>query len=205
MKTVSHIFGGEGKVKMMRLFIFNPGEAYDVETIIERVRESSSQVRKDLAALEKSGLIKKKVYVKILKAKRGRRPKEVSKRVSGFTLNPNYPFLSPLERFLIDAAPITKKEIADKILKTGNVKLLLISGVFLHNDESRVDLMVVGDNLKQHQLSTNISTLEAELGKELRYAAFETADFRYRLGIYDKLVRDILDESHVKLVNKLGI
>ncbi len=129
----------------------------------------------------------------------------VTKRVAGFILNSSYPYLSALERFLIDATPVTKKDISEKIVRMGNVKLLLISGVFIHSQDSRVDLLVVGDHLKHGQLSNHISTMEAELGKELRYATFETADFRYRMGIYDKLVRDILEESHVKLVNKLGI
>ena len=50
-----------------------------------------------------------------------------------------------------------------------------------------------------------MSSIEAELGKELRYAAFETLDFQYRLGIYDKLIRDILDSQHQKILNKLAI
>ena len=50
-----------------------------------------------------------------------------------------------------------------------------------------------------------MSSIEAELGKELRYAVFETPDFQYRLGIYDKLIRDIFDSEHQKIIDKLGI
>ena len=50
-----------------------------------------------------------------------------------------------------------------------------------------------------------IRSIEAEIGKELRYASFETPDFRYRLGMYDKLVRDILDFPHKKVVDKIGV
>lgn len=85
------------------------------------------------------------------------------------------------------------------------MKLILTAGVFQHDPESRVDILVVGDNIKQGMLVSAISALEAELGKELRYAAFETADFKYRLGVYDKLVRDILDYPHQKILNKLGL
>jgi len=34
-------------------------------------------------------------------------------------------------------------------------------------------------------------------------AFFETEDFVYRLNIYDRLVRDILDYDHIVVVNKL--
>jgi len=50
-----------------------------------------------------------------------------------------------------------------------------------------------------------MSSIEALLGKELRYAAFETTDFQYRLSIYDKLIKDILDYQHEKILNKLGL
>ena len=66
-------------------------------------------------------------------------------------------------------------------------------------------MLVVGDRLKQAKLLSMMLSIEAELGKELRYAAFETTDFQYRLSIYDKLIRDILDCRHEKILNKLGI
>ena len=75
----------------------------------------------------------------------------------------------------------------------------------MHDRDSRVDILVVGDHLKQTKLLSIVSSIEALLGKELRYAAFETTDFQYRLSIYDKLIKDILDYQHEKILNKLGI
>ncbi|MBX4200378.1 hypothetical protein KW790_02900 [Candidatus Parcubacteria bacterium] len=205
MKSVSLIFGNEAKVKMMRLFVFNPHEAFDTQTIIDRVKEKPKLVKSEINNLLKANLIKRKSYVKQLKGRPGSAPKAISKKVKGFILNPLYPYLAALAHFLIDAAPISKKEIMEKVGKAGNIKLLLISGLFMHDPEARVDLLVVGDHIRQGTLLNNISYIEAELGKEIRYAAFETPDFQYRLGIYDKLVRDILDYPHQKLLNKLGI
>jgi hypothetical protein len=42
--------------------------------------------------------------------------------------------------------------------------------------------------------------MEAEIGGELSYAVFETKEFLYRLNMYDKLVRDILDYPHEVVV-----
>lgn len=185
MKSVSHIFGGEAKVKIMRLFVFNPEATFTASVVADRIKEKPSRTRKDLLNLSKAGLIRK--------------------RAKGYSLNRSYVYLRPLEDFLVDASPVTEKEIINKISRAGSVKLLLTSGVFIHNSESRVDLLVVGDHLSQRTLLSSISVLEAELGKELRYATFETADFKYRLGLYDKLIRDIIDYPHQKLVNKLGL
>lgn len=185
MKSVSHIFGGEAKVKVMRLFVFNRDNVFSASTVAERTKERSSLVRKELLNLSKAGLIRK--------------------RAKGYTLNESYRYFPAIEQFLIDASPISDKEIIKRLSRAGTLKLLLTSGVFVHNPEARVDLLVVGDHLKQGKLLTAISGLESEIGRELRYASFETPDFRYRLGIYDKLIRDILDYPHEKLVNKLGV
>ena len=184
-KSVSHIFGGEAKVKVMRLFIFNSDAIFSLGEVAKRVQERSVKTSKELRILAKAGLIKR--------------------RGKGYILNRTYPYLVAIENFLIDATPITEQEIIKKMAPAGVIKLILISGLFLHSPDARIDILVVGDHLKQSKLLSVMSSIEAELGKELRYAVFETVDFQYRLGIYDKLIRDILDSHHKKILNKLGI
>lgn len=184
-KSISHIFGSETKVKVMRLFVFNPGAIFTAKTVCDRVKANPKLVRKDLNTLAKSGLIKK--------------------RARGYILDPEYRYLPAIEHFLLEASAVTDKEIMKKLSRAGTIRLVLTSGVFKHDPEARVDLLVVGDRLKHGKLVHAISSLEAELGRELRYAAFETPDFKYRLGVYDKLIRDILDYPHRKLVDKVGI
>jgi hypothetical protein len=185
MKSVSHIFGGVAKVKVMRLFVFNPDAAFDAQTVSDRTQEKRTTVSRELRNLAVAGLVKK--------------------MAKGYVLNKNYPYLTAIEHFLIDASPLTDKEIIKKIARAGVIKMILLSGVFLHDPEARVDLLVVGDHIKKGVLVSAIQSMEAELGRELRYASFETADFQYRYGLYDKLIRDILDFNHIKIVNKLGV
>ncbi|KKU50167.1 MAG: hypothetical protein UY47_C0007G0023 [Parcubacteria group bacterium GW2011_GWB1_49_7] len=185
MKSVSLIFGGEAKVKIMRLFIFNPGLTLSASEVSHRAKERSETARRELNNLSKAGLIKR--------------------RARGYVLNPTYIYLPAIGNFLVDATPMSEKEIVKKLSRAGNIKLVLISGVFLHDPDSRVDMLVVGDDISQARLNHVIGSIEAELGKELRYAAFETADFQYRMGVYDKLIRDILDARHRLILNKLGL
>src|SRR3989344_239494 len=186
MKSVSHIFGGEAKVKIMRLFIFNPGSTFTPLEVANRAKERPETARKELRILTKAGLIKRRAN-------------------KGFTLDSSYLYLPAIENFLIDATPMTGKEIIRKVSRAGNMKLILTSGVFLHDRDARVDILVVGDHIKQGKLLSIMSSIEEELGKELRYAAFETIDFQYRFSIYDKLIRDILDSEQEKILNKLGV
>lgn len=169
----------------MRLFVFNPNLILSPAEVALRIKERINVAKRELKSLTKAGLIRR--------------------RAKGFCLDQNYPHLNPLEDFLVDASPITNQEIIKKISRAGNIKLILISGVFLHNHESRVDILVVGTHLKKARLISTMKSLEALLGKELRYSVFETNDFQYRLSIYDKLIRDILDYPHERLIDKLGV
>lgn len=184
-QSVSLIFGGEAKVKIMRLFVMNRGAIFTARTVSDRVQASPKVVRKELGSLEKAGLIKH--------------------RARGYILDTEYRYLPAIEHFLIEAAAVSDKDIVKRLSKAGTIRLVLASGVFRHDPEARVDLLVVGDKLKPGKLTSAISSLEAMIGRELRYAAFETPDFKYRLGIYDKLIRDILDYPHRKLIDKVGI
>jgi predicted nucleotidyltransferase len=92
-----------------------------------------------------------------------------------------------------------------RITKLGKIKLIVVTGVFTQTPESRIDLLVVGDGIKTGKLEGTIKTIEAEVGRELRYASLTVADFKYRLGIYDRLVRDVMDYPHEKVLNRLGV
>lgn len=184
-KRLAHLFGGEAKVKIMRLFVFNPTSIYTPKTVAEWVRVKPNIVRKELFTLQKAGLI--------------------HRRAKGYVLNEDYEFLPAVEHFLTEAVPFSAKEIVKKLSRAGQMRLVLTSGFFKHDPDARVDLLVVGDKLKEGMLIRVISALEAELGRELRYAVFDTPDFKYRLGVYDRLIRDILDYPHQKLIDKVGL
>lgn len=189
METLSKLFGSETKVKTMRLFLFNPENSFNIGEISDRVKSDSSKVRREVSTLEKMGMVKKKT----LSGK------------SYFYLNKQFEYLGALQNFLVNTEPLNDKELIKKITKLGSVKLIITAGVFIQEPESRVDILVVGDNIKTGSLDNTIRVLESEIGKELRYTYFTSEDFRYRLSMCDKLTRDILDYPHRKVFNKLGI
>lgn len=191
METLSKLFGSENKVKIMRLFLFNPERIFDVADIAERIKAEPSRVRREMSVIEKIGLVKRRSVVK-------------KKSGYGYSLDTTFSYLLPLQNFLINTEPLQPKEIIKKLSKLGSIKLIIIAGVFIHEIESRADLLVIGDGIKKTGFENTVKMLEAEIGKELRYAYFSTADFKYRLSMCDKLTRDILDYPHKKILNKLG-
>ncbi len=192
MEELSKLFGSEAKVKIMRLFLFNPETVFDTSEIGERAKVEAPKVRREINNLEKMGLVKRRVSNK-------------KKSGHGFVLETQFPYLVQLQNFLINIEPLQPKEIIKKVSKLGSMKLIIIAGVFLQEPESRADLLIVGDSVKKASLENLIKTLEAEIGKELRYAYFTTEDFKYRMSMFDKLIRDILDYPHKTILNKTGL
>ena len=56
--------------------------------------------------------------------------------------------------------------------------------------------------MNEKRLEKAVRSFEPKYGREIRYAVFSTPEFRYRLTIHDKLVRDTLDYPHRILLNK---
>ncbi len=221
MDILEKIFGSVGKVRIMRLFIFNPNISFDMDKVIARTKISPQSARLNIRALTDAGLIKPRMFTKEekvevkkpskKKGKKGKKEKGVSKkivvkkRVKGWFLNDSFAYLNGLQRLLIQVSPLQDQMIVRKFNRTGKIKLLIIAGVFTQEKDSRVDILIVGDNMRRSAVDSAIKDVEAELGKDLTYSFFETKDFQYRLGMYDKLIRDILDYPHKTLVNRLGL
>jgi len=205
MDVLGKLFGSEAKVKIMRLFLFNPETPFSAETVAVRVHAGLFTARQELATLRNMKFLKQRAFfAKITKAKKGR-GEAVRRKVSGFILDTSFPYLPELQRLLLDTSLLKGEEITKQLSVAGKLKLVIIAGLFIQDEDSRLDILVVGDHLKSTAVEHKMRTMEAEIGKELRYAAFETNEFNYRLGLYDKLIRDVLDYPHKVVLDRLGI
>jgi len=205
METLTKLFGNAAKVKIIKLFVFNSNHPFDVRQVAERTKESIPKVRGEIHNLDKMGLIHSRVFYKNVEARKNGRKTTRKVKTHGWILNDEFQSLDPLRYFLVHTNHLTHKDLIRKLSRGGALKILIVSGVFIQNPESRVDLLVVGDHIRRGVVENAIRTIEAEIGKEIRYAIFETTEFRYRLGMYDKLIRDILDFPHEKVLNKFGV
>jgi hypothetical protein len=205
MDVLEKLFGSSAKVKIIKLFLFNPDSAFDTSQTAERAKVSKAVARKEIANLEKINFLKPKAYVKEIRRQKDRKIKTFHKKVNGWTLDPKFSYIEDIKAFLSNINPFKHKDIIDRISRSGKIQLLIISGIFIKDPDSRADLLVVGDGLKQNQLDNTIKTIESEIGREIRYAVFETPEFNYRFSIFDKLIRDILDYPHEKIINKLNL
>ena len=183
MEILGKILGNPARVKIMRLFLLNRGKSFTVKEIIKRSRVSPSIVHKEVRLLASVDFVRKN-----------------TKNPSGWFFNSLFKYGSEFEELLVRADTLNTENILDNFKKAGRVKLIIISGVFIRSNDSRVDLLIVGDKMKKAKIEAEVRKLEAEIGVELVYAIFDTKEFIYRLNMYDKLVRDILDYPHQVLL-----
>ncbi|MBI5139243.1 hypothetical protein HZA26_01390 [Candidatus Nomurabacteria bacterium] len=181
MEILGKILGSDAKVRIMRLFLLNKDKRFKTLDIAKRSRINVEVVRRELRILSSIGFVKK--------------------RAGDFIFNPLFQYVSELEQLLINTETVNKQIIIENLKKVGRVKLVLISGIFIKNKDSRVDMLIVGDGLKKAKIEEEIRKLEAEIGAELVYAIFNSKEFIYRYNMYDKLVRDILDFPHEVLIH----
>jgi len=87
----------------------------------------------------------------------------------------------------------------------GNIKFAVASGVFINEENCRIDLMVVGERINQNKLNNFIRKTEQHIGKEINYVVFSQKEFGYRMDVRDRFVRDILEEKHEVLIQKIKL
>ncbi len=189
MDPLAKLFGSLARVKLLRLFIFNEGEYFTANGAATRAKLSKASARKEVTSLQNGGILKKKA----------------GKGGALYTVNQKFAHYEALKTFLRTASGVSDLNIGNNLRKAGALRLVTLSGLFTGVLESKVDLLVVGDRLDERALGVVVHGLEAELGRELRYAAFSTEDFRYRIGVYDRLVRDVFDYPHRTILDRIGM
>ena len=205
MDILGKLFGSSARIKILRLFFLNPLEAYDASMIANKSKVNLAEARRELALLKKIGILSDKSFFKEIPSKRGSKNPPTKKRVQGFQLKGTFSLLLPLKNLIISETPLNRDEISKRFRSAGKIKFLALSGIFLDEQDARVDVLIVGDNLKKRAIETALKSIEAEVGKELSYAALETTEFLYRVSVYDKFVRDVLDFRHDRVIDKLGV
>lgn len=190
MEALSKLFGNPVRLKLLRLFFFNDENAYTADEAAFRTKAPKAAARRELNLLIAAGVVKKKP------AKKGEK--------AVFAADKKFPHFFALQNFLRDSMDVSDNKIQTTIKRAGTLRVVVVSGIFTGAIETKVDVLVVGDKLEEKALASAIHTLEAELGRELRYAYFTTEEFKYRVGVYDRLVRDVFDYPHRTLLDRTG-
>lgn len=205
------LFESVAKVRLLRLFMQNPDRQFTLPEIKQLTQITSRSLVRDLHKLVKVGLVKEKIGVmheekkETPSLKKKKSSKQKNKKVVFYMVDTQFPIFDELYALIIKSSTASRKKLLSSIKRLGKIKLVILSGIFLNDDTSRLDLMIVGDDIKKRPLEKFLVVTESELGKMLRYSIMDTEEFRYRMNMYDRFLRDLLEHDHEKLINKFNM
>ena len=185
--SLERLFGSATRVKLLRLFLFNPRQSFSISDVVSRARVPVQNAHKEIELFLRVGLVRR--------SKRG--------HTRRFVLRDDFKYLSTLQALLLNA-PARGEDILRRLRTAGGIKFVALSGIFVGDWDRTLDLLVVGDRVSERKLKSQIRRLESELGKELRYAFLSSKDFIYRLNMNDKLLRDVLDYTHRIVLDRIN-
>lgn len=205
--------GKSARARLLRAFIFNPNQHFTLTQIAKRSGISVDNAAKEIAAFESWELIKKSKMIipQPAELESDKRKKKKTKKKSRptqeniWTLNDDFSHLRALSSFVREISPMEYDEIVSSLQRSGKVATIILSGAFMGDLTRPADLIIAADVLNERKLESAIHALEPAFGHEIRYAAFTTPEFRYRLSVHDRLIRDTLDYPHLVLLDKIRL
>ena len=189
---IDALFGSKTRVKLLHLFLNNPGKAFYVREITRLIDEQINSVRRELSNMLGVGIITSnntdnKLY---------------------YEVNQRYDYYVALRAIFADQKVISSAadtkvtdEVWQKQVKAlSGLRMAIAAGVLVHGSVSSIDLLLVGDvaSKKVHAL---ITSLEQMHGREITYSTLSYDEFYYRFSMRDKFITSILASKHLVLID----
>lgn len=187
-ETLEHLFGSKERMRILRFFLQNPEQEYEFSDIAKRNMLKSIKVRRELEML-------KRIKFLLIRSRKGKMT---------YSLNTGFIFCPELKNLISKDNVYPQSKNLSKVKNLGNIKLAAISGAFINYSKSRADMVLVGDGVSRARLKNLMSTLEAEIGKEIDFVLMSGEEFKYRLNMLDKFLLEFFEGPHEEIVNKIS-
>ncbi|MFA7310097.1 MAG: hypothetical protein WC050_04290 [Candidatus Paceibacterota bacterium] len=194
--------GNPARAQLMRVFLFNPNEPFTFSAVAKRAGMSAQAVAREMKALEQLGIIKKGKQLTIALGNGSNRTVKGKQKFDTWAVDTDFKHLRALSSFVHEVSPIRYDTIIGALKRSGKIATVILSGSFMGDSTRPADMIVAVDSLNERRIESAVRSLEPAFGREIRYAAFSTPEFRYRLTIQDKLLRDTLDFPHLVLLDR---
>jgi hypothetical protein len=187
---IDALFGSKTRVKLLHLFLNNPGKAFYVREITRLIDEQINSVRRELANMLEVGII----------------TSDSSDNKLYYEINQRYEYYVPFRAIFADehieaaASSSVENGWTDLVTSLPGVRLAITAGVLIKGSASAVDLLLVGD-MPAAKVKNCIKQIEKVEARELNYSVLSYDEFYYRLSVRDKFITEILKGRHVVLVD----
>jgi len=188
MKILEKLFNSKIRPRILRIFFSNAGKDFSIKEVIKFSKSPKKTVETELNRLNKIGILKKKTQ----------------KRKRYYFLNEDFSFKDELEKIFLKLQPLLLKEVEKKIRQIKGIEFCLISGYFLKTS-SPIDLLMVGKNISQLEINRLVKKLEIDASREIFWSCMSEDEFKLRLQMNDKFIREVLSCPHRKIIDKIRL
>jgi len=184
---LSDLITSKSRVTLLKVFLLSPYEMFHVRELVRRTEDEINAVRRELAFLEKKGILVKE-------------PR--ANRVY-YQLSRQYPFYYDL--LFLGAKTIgLGAEILQNRAKLGKIKYAMFAGRFvkrLKKSPDEIDFLVVG-MIVLPELAMLVKNEEKRLGREINYTVMSEEEFSFRKKRSDPFILTVLSGSRLMIIGE---
>jgi predicted transcriptional regulator len=197
---LSQLFGSNAREKILKQFLFNPEGRYYIRQLARDLSLQVNSVRRELENLEDFGLLK----VETAADKEGLESDKPGQEKKYYRVNKNFALFEDIKALVAKSQILYKDDLVKNLTKLGNIKLLLLTGIFVNKFNSPVDILIVG-RVNKDKLVKTVKDLERDLGREVNYTVLDAAEFKYRRDITDIFLYDLLEGEKIVVIDEIGL
>jgi hypothetical protein len=186
-EALQYLFTSRVRLKILELFVLNPGERFYVRQIVRTVDEEINAVRRELKRLHKIGLL--------------RSENRVNRRY--YQVKQDFRYYPELIRMLGKASGLGGAIVSNQS-NLGNIKYAILSLELLLGRVAKpheVDLMVVGE-VNAELMQQLVKDAQQQYGHEINYTTMGVEEFKFRMQRRDQFIVQILTQPFVVLIGK---
>ena len=177
------------RVKILQLFLTTTDSLLHVREIVRRVDEEINAVRRELARMEKYGLVASEW--------------RANRRL--YRWRKDYKFYPELLAMVTKTSGLGGAIVKNQI-RLGRIKYAFISSRFVKNELSTpedVDVLIVGQ-IVLPELQSIIADEQSKREREINYSFMDEAEFNFRVRRRDPFILRVLVQPKIMLVGDEG-
>jgi len=189
---IDALFGSKTRVKLLHLFLNNPGTSFYVREITRLVDEQINSVRRELSNMLSVGII----------------TSDTSDNKLYYEANQRYEHYLALRAIFADQKDAALTSVTESlsddwqhiIKELPGVRVAIAAGMLVRDSSGKIDLLLVG-SVAPTRLKNAVKAIEKLEGRDLNYSTIPYDEFYYRLSVRDKFITEILNNNHVVVVD----
>ncbi|MBI2483430.1 hypothetical protein HYV74_04630 [Candidatus Uhrbacteria bacterium] len=193
---LEHLFGSRTRVKLLRVFLGNPGSSYFVRELARKVGAQIHAVRRELENLERLRIIRGAAQPEASAAELRAQLRKY------YTLEESFFLVNELRALVLKSQFLLEEDFTRRVRQLGEIRYFVLLGSFVGATDASVDVFIVG-RLNRNRLAELMADFERELGNPLNYAVLTDREFEYRWKVGDRFLYGILDGKKVVVIDEL--